>query len=276
MNERINSDSYDRFLLDLQQLPVFSNDENVALIRKYQESHDENLRNQIVEGNMRLVLSIALKNSRKFHLPAMDLVQEGSLGLLQAVENFNFDFQVPFSSFAGTKIQNTIYDYMTTYSNIISIPRYLFRKVSRIEKVRSELLLMLHRDPTDEEIAAQLKDGYTAQKVRDTLSLFTKTISLDVSLNKDSLNYISLMDNLSDGTDPSENYQNKEIARFYQEALDFLPKRNRDIFLCRTKEDGPRYTLEELSKKYDISKERIRQIEEESIEKIRSYVLKKL
>ena len=274
MNDKFSS--YSTFISELNTLKSLDKDENLNLIEEYQKTKDLSLRNEIIEGNMRLVLSIAIKNANKSRLPVMDLIQEGSLGLISAVENFDSSLKIPFSSYAGTKIQNAIYDYMTTYGNVISIPRYIFRKVTQIETKRNQLTLSLSRKPSDEEIANALGDGYDAQKVRDTLVLFKKTISMDECFENDEDFTFSLMDNLSTENDPSDLYRQKEIVRFYKEALEELDARSKDILLSRALAEGKKTTLEELSQKYHVSKERVRQIEEESINSVRDYVLKRL
>ncbi len=271
-----DSISYSSFIADLKNLPSLSNEENLRKIDEYIKTKDIDVRDEIIEGNLRLVFSIAKKNSEKSHLPIMDLIQEGSLGLVSAVENFNPALNIPFASYAGTKIQNAIYDYMTTYSNIISIPRYIFRKVSQIENKKNQLTQSLHRTPTDEEIAEALGDGFTADKIRDTLVLFKKTVSIELTNDTDCESSYSMLDTLSDGNDPSKKYGEKEIAEFYREALDLLDERSRDILMSRSLAKENKCTLDELSKKYHVSKERIRQIEEESISSVRSYLLKRI
>lgn len=271
MNKEMNS--YSSFINDLNSLPTLDKDENFKLIQLYQENKSIEVRNTIIEGNMRLVLSIALKNAKRSHLPIMDLIQEGSLGLISAVENYNPDFEIPFSSFASIKIQNHIYDYMTTYSNIIFVPRYVFRKVSEIENKRNELSLLLSRNPTDEELAESLGENYTAQKVRDTLSLFVKTISIDESIyEKDGKAFYD--ENIVDNSSPNKEYEKKEIVSFYSEAIKNLDERRRDILLSRAKNTTKKATLEGLSKKYHISKERVRQLEEEAYNSVRNDILK--
>ncbi len=263
------------FQEELGKLPCYTKEENLALLSEYVKNPTIELRNQIVEGNLRLVFTIAYNNSKKYHLPIMDFVQEGSLGLISAVERFDEELQVPFSNFAGIKIQNAIYDYMTNYSFVISIPRYIYRSIQDIQKAKNELYQTLSREPSDEEIASYLGEEYTALKIQNMQILYNRIISLDENISSSESNPIYLKDILFDEDDPSKRYKVNELLNFYKEALSKLPQRSREIFVERTRMDHA-VTLEELSKRYHVSKERIRQIEEDCVGKIRNYLLKRI
>ncbi len=263
------------FQEELGKLPCYTKEENLALLSEYVKNPTIELRNQIVEGNLRLVFTIAYNNSKKYHLPIMDFVQEGSLGLISAVERFDEELQVPFSNFAGIKIQNAIYDYMTNYSFVISIPRYIYRSIQDIQKAKNELYQTLSREPSDEEIASYLGEEYTALKIQNMQILYNRIISLDENISSSESNPIYLKDILFDEDDPSKRYKVNELLNFYKEALSKLPQRSREIFVERTRMDHAA-TLEELSKRYHVSKERIRQIEEDCVGKIRNYLLKRI
>ncbi len=263
------------FQEELGRLPCYTKEENLALLSEYVKNPTVELRNQIVEGNLRLVFTIAYNNSKKYHLPIMDFVQEGSLGLISAVERFDEELQVPFSNFAGIKIQNAIYDYMTNYSFVISIPRYIYRSIQDIQKAKNELYQTLFREPSDEEIASHLGEEYTALKIQNMQILYNRIISLDENISSSESNPMYLKDILFDEDDPSKRYKANELLSFYKEALSKLPQRSREIFVERTRMDHAA-TLEELSKRYHVSKERIRQIEEDCVGKIRNYLLKRI
>ena len=263
------------FQEELGRLPCYTKEENLALLSEYVKNPTVELRNQIVEGNLRLVFTIAYNNSKKYHLPIMDFVQEGSLGLISAVERFDEELQVPFSNFAGIKIQNAIYDYMTNYSFVISIPRYIYRSIQDIQKAKNELYQTLFREPSDEEIASHLGEEYTALKIQNMQILYNRIISLDENISSSESNPMYLKDILFDEDDPSKRYKANELLSFYKEALSKLPQRSREIFVERTRMDHAT-TLEELSKRYHVSKERIRQIEEDCVGKIRNYLLKRI
>ncbi len=276
--EKINcydDSSLKAFQDELGRLPCYTKEENHDLLNEYSKNPSIELRNQIVEGNLRLVFSIAYNNSKKYHLPVMEFVQEGSLGLISAVERFDEELQVPFSNFAGIKIQNAIFDYMTNYSFVISIPRYIYRSIQDIQKAKSELYQKLCREPNNEEIARHLGEEYTASKIQNIQILYNRIISLDENVSSSESNPMYLKDILFDEDDPSKRYKAKEMLSFYKEALSKLSQRSRDIFIERTRIDHAA-TLEELSKRYDVSKERIRQIEEDCVIKIRNYLLKRI
>lgn len=276
--EKINGyddSSLKAFQDELGRLPSYTKEDNLLFLNEYRKNPTIEQRNKIVEGNLRLVFSIAFTNSKKYHLPVMDFVQEGSLGLISAVEHFDQELQVPFSNFASIKIQNAIYDYMTNYSFVISIPRYLYRSIQEIQKAKNELYQKLSREPTDKEIASYLGEDYTAAKVMNIQILYNRIVSLDENISSDENEPLYRKDILFDEDDPSKRYKMNEMLNFYKEALSKLPQRSREIFIERTKMDHPA-TLEELSKKYHVSKERIRQIEEDCVSKIQNYVLKML
>ncbi len=276
--EKINcydDSSLKAFQDELGRLPCYTKEENHDLLNEYSKNPSIELRNQIVEGNLRLVFSIAYNNSKKYHLPVMEFVQEGSLGLISAVERFDEELQVPFSNFAGIKIQNAIFDYMTNYSFVISIPRYIYRSIQDIQKAKNELYQKLCREPNNEEIARHLGEEYTASKIQNIQILCNRIISLDENVSSSESNPMYLKDILFDEDDPSKRYKAKEMLSFYKEALSKLSQRSRDIFIERTRIDHAA-TLEELSKRYDVSMERIRQIEEDCVIKIRNYLLKRI
>lgn len=276
--EKINGyddSSLKAFQDELGRLPSYSKEENLLLLNDYRKNPTIELRNQIVEGNLRLVYTIAFNNSRKYHLPTMDFVQEGSLGLISAVEHFDHELQVPFSNFASIKIQNAIYDYMTNYSFVISIPRYIYHSIQEIQKAKNELYQKLSHEPSNEEIAAYLGEDYTAAKILNIQILYNRIVSLDENISSDENEPLYRKDLLFDEDDPSKRYKMNEMLNFYKEALSKLPQRSREIFLERTKMEHPA-TLEELSKRFRVSKERIRQIEEDCVLKMQNYILKKL
>lgn len=262
-------DGYQEFLKYVNISPCLSEDENRRKILEYRKTDDIVIRNEIVEGNLRLVLYVIRNHFYKNTLPIMDLIQEGCQGLLLAAETYDPDRSSSFLSYALLKIKGAILDYIGKCEYVIAIPKHVLRQVKEINKARDSLEKSLGREPTSMEIAAFLKKDYTGKKVEELLLIYQKTFLLDIH-GSDRAATASPFEN------PDVFYEHKEVMKVYQDALKKLDRRSRDILLSRYGVDGKKKTLEELSLEYSISKTRVRQIEEKSFQAVRDDVLSNL
>ncbi len=263
------NDEYQEFLKSVSLSACFNEEENIRKIKEYQRTGNIETRNEIVEGNLRLVLYVIKTDFYKNRLPIMDMIQEGCQGLIHSIDTFDLNKSSSFVGYAILKIKSAILDYIGRYEYIIALPKHIRLQVKEIKKAKDSLARTLKREPSSQEIASFLGKDYTPKKVEDLLLVYQKTFLLGLE-EADRKVASSPFEN------PDAFYARKEVMKVYKEALDSLDERSRDILLSRYGVNGKKKTLEELSLKYAISKTRVRQIEEKSFAEVREEVLSNL
>lgn len=234
---------------------------NLEKLKQYHDNPSIELRNDIVVDNLGLVITIAKEYANSNHVEIMDLIQEGSLGLMNAVEDFDINKGFAFSTFATPYIKNSIRAYLSKHSHLITIPSWVQAKKRKIQAAIDALTVSLERKPTNQEIVDYLKDGTTSDEIDNLLSYNKDVYSLDYNLSNNSDDKLSLYDLIADDScSPSELALIKEKKEILKEAIDVLPERSKEILLARNSENDQK-TLKELAKKYNLSNERIRQLE---------------
>ncbi len=233
---------------------------NIEKLNEYYKTKDEDLRNEIVTDNIRMVYRIAKDYSSKFHIPTEDLVQEGSIGLMNAVENFDPSYNVMFSTFAFPYIKNKMNLYVQQICHIISIPNNVQLSLNKLKQTIDSLTLKLEREPTDEEIASEMK--VTVEQVLEWKSYMNYKIMSDVkkddySDDKDS----SITDFYPDSSqDPSQIAKDKELYDKVISLIEGLPEKKRDICKRKYGIGCQKETLQNIAKDYNISLQRVAQI----------------
>lgn len=260
----------------LQNIKAPSASENNLYLQEYHENPSVELRNLIVEKNLRLVISIARDYAKINHVSIDDLVQEGSLGLMNAVQDYDITLGYAFSTFATPYIKNAIRGYLSKHSRMIAIPNWLQTRKRKVQNAREQLKLKLEREPTDEEVVQYLDDGTSLDDIAD-LGIFIKDVySLDQNIRPDDEDKGSLYDVVADtGYSPSEISSLLEQTKLFKEAIDTLQPREKEIFLARNfdEENGK---LKDLAKKFNLSNERIRQIDVKAKKEVLDYIKKRL
>lgn len=229
---------------------------------------DEVAINRLVECNLKLVIPIA----KRYHgcgLPLLDLIQEGNLGLIKAAEKYDGSKGFRFSTYATYWIRQAISRALGDQSRTIRIPANMVELLSKVKRVSAELTLQLHRDPTDQEIAAAL--GVELDKVQTVMDLAQATSSLDVAADDDGETCIG--DLIADESilTPYQSLVKEANRQIVENVLSTLSTKEADILRMRFGIGSDRaMTLEEVGQHYGVTRERIRQVENKAIRKLRS------
>jgi RNA polymerase primary sigma factor len=258
-------DSLRLYLRSIGRVNLLTADQEVALARRI-ERGDMAAKQQMIEANLRLVVSIA-KSYLGRGLTFLDLIQEGSMGLIRAVEKFDYRRGYKFSTYATWWIRQAVTRAIADKGRTIRIPVHMVEKLNKVVHVERQLVQQLGREPTPEEIAAELETS--VREVRDVLRMAQQPISLErpVGEEEDS----ELGDFVEDQTAESpfelaaEHLRRENLWR----ALNALPTREREVIEMRFGLTGERpYTLEEVGRAFNVTRERIRQIENHTLKKL--------
>ncbi len=272
---QISSDSIQMYLREIGKIPLLKAEEEVSLAKR-KEKGDKSAERKIIEANLRLVVSIAKKFVGK-SLSLLDLIQEGNIGLFRAVKKFDYRKGYKFSTYATWWIRQAITRALADQSRTIRIPVHMVETINRFQQVQRRLLQDLGRDPTPEELAAEM--GEEVDKINHIIKISQETVSLEVSVGDDD-DDSSLQDFIEDVKNVSpDRAAGLQILRDYvKEAIIDLSAREQKILEMRFGlNDGVTHTLEEVGQEFGVTRERIRQIEAKALEKIKEMnILQKL
>ena len=264
-----DDDILQMYLKDIGKIRLLNSKEEKALgktIKEGKPTHAEIAKRKLVQANLRLVVSIAKKYIGQGVL-FMDLVQEGSLGLIKAAEKFDYSKNFKFSTYATWWIKQTIIRAISNNSRTIRIPVHMTDKIRKFKRMYTTLSFELGREPTDKEIAEKL--GMTSKQI---LSIKKAIIKEPISLETPVTDDLNVGDYIEDKSyrSPENQTKNNVLKGSIGDILSTLPERERKIVCCRFGINGeiPR-TLEQLGEIMGYSKERIRQLEDNALTKIR-------
>lgn len=263
-----NLDATRTYINEISRIPLLTYEQEQELGKRIAEG-DDNARKLLAESNLRLVVSIAKKYIGRSKIPFLDLVQEGNLGLMRAVEKFDYTKGYKFSTYATYWIRQAISRAMAEQSRTIRIPTHIIELLSKVNETTRILTQQLEREPTPQEVAAQV--GLTVDKLKSILNSIKEPVSFDAFI--DSEEETSIGDLVADetSTDFIQNAKNASIAQTLGKVLDTLTSRERDVLTMRFGLSGtaPK-TLEDIGKYFGVTKERIRQIENDALKKMRN------
>jgi RNA polymerase primary sigma factor len=258
-------DSLRLYLRSIGRVDLLTADQEVALARRI-ERGDMSAKQQMIEANLRLVVSIA-KGYLGRGLSFLDLIQEGSLGLIRAVEKFDYRRGYKFSTYATWWIRQAVTRAIADKARTIRIPVHMVEKLNKVVHVERQLVQEFGREPNPEEIALELQ--WTAREVKDILRIAQLPVSLEKPIGEEEDS--ELGDFVEDDTaespfeQASENLRRENVRR----ALDALPPREREVIEMRYGLRGQKArTLEEVGRAFGVTRERIRQIENNTLKKL--------
>jgi RNA polymerase primary sigma factor len=263
---------YSLYLREIGEVALLTFDEEVALAARIKRGDDE-ARNQLIKANLRLVVRIA-REYEGYGLPLLDLINEGNLGLIRAVDKFDPSKGAKFSTYSSWWIKQSIRRSLSNQSKTIRLPIHMVDKLSRMRRAAAKLQDILGREPTDDEVAVEL--GKTEAEVAFMRRVGSQTVSLDepVSTN-DSLR---LEDKVADerADNPYETLAQQASLNLLSESLTKLNARESEILRHRFGLDGEEEkTLEEVGVKFGVTRERIRQLQNMALKRLRKMMGKK-
>lgn len=259
------------YLNSIGGYPRLTHEEEIAYFKRIEEG-DKDAKEYFINCNLKLVVNIA-KQYHHYQIPFMDLIQEGNLGLIRAVEKFEWRKGFKFSTYATQWIRQYITRYILDKEKIIHIPVHVAESEFKVRKTIDHLMKELQREPTIEEIAKECNMSCT--QVYELMGFAQSTVSIDAQIDDDS--DTSLGDMLSDeGTmTPQQNADNVYIKETVQKSLSILKDREKDVIIRRYGLNGEApMTLEDIGKIYGITRERVRQIESKAMRKLGSKSVK--
>lgn len=260
-------DTVKKYLLEISQISLLSHQQELELARKVSEG-DQEAKRLLVKSNLRLVVSIAKRYVNR-GVAFMDLIQEGNLGLIKAVEKFDYTYGYKFSTYATWWIRQFISKSIADHSKGVRLPVHVFDTINKCSKVKRNYELKLNRTPTITEIAKAVK--LDVKKLQEILSVSTSTLSLDSKVTMKDGNKVTVNDFVEDDSIMPEDKPIREsLQNDIKDVLKNLKGRESGVLSMRFGLDGGRNrTLEEIGTLYGVTKECIRQTEIRAIKRIR-------
>ena len=254
------------YLKEIGKVPLLTPTEEVELAIKMSEG-DENAKHRMTEANLRLVVSIAKRYVGRGML-FLDLIQEGNLGLIKAVEKFDYTKGYKFSTYATWWIRQAITRAIADQARTIRIPVHMVETINKTIRVSRQLLQSLGHDPSAEEIAKEM--DMPVEKVRDILKIAQEPVSLETPIGEEEDSHLGDFIPDEDASEPSEAASFSLLREQLEEVLDTLAPREKKVLELRFGiVDGRTRTLEEVGKEFNVTRERIRQIEAKALRKLR-------
>ena len=262
------------YLKEIGRVPLLTADEEIELAQRM-EAGDESARHRLEEANLRLVVSIAKRYVGRGML-FLDLIQEGNLGLLKAVEKFDYSKGYKFSTYATWWIRQAITRAIADQARTIRIPVHMVETINKYIRISRQLLQDLGRDPTAEEVAKEM--GLSTLRVREIMKIAQEPVSLETPIGEEEDSHLGDFIEDEAALDPADAASVMLLKEQITEVLQTLAPREAEVLRLRFGlEDGRSRTLEEVGQSFGVTRERIRQIEAKALRKLRHPVrLRKL
>lgn len=254
------------YLKEIGRVDLLSAEEEINLAKRIEEG-DEEAKRRLAEANLRLVVSIAKRYVGRGML-FLDLIQEGNMGLIKAVEKFDYRKGYKFSTYATWWIRQAITRAIADQARTIRIPVHMVETINKLIRVQRQLLQDLGREPSPEEIAEDM--DLTPEKVREILKIAQEPVSLETPIGEEDDSHLGDFIEDQEATSPSEHAAYELLKEQLEDVLDTLTDREENVLRLRFGlDDGRTRTLEEVGKVFGVTRERIRQIEAKALRKLR-------
>ncbi|HHW70291.1 MAG TPA: RNA polymerase sigma factor RpoD [Clostridiales bacterium] len=265
--EGVNVDDPVRmYLKEIGKVPLLTAEEEVELAKRMEQG-DEEAKKQLIEANLRLVVSIAKRYVGRGML-FLDLIQEGNLGLIKAVEKFDYRKGYKFSTYATWWIRQAITRAIADQARTIRIPVHMVETINKMVRVSRQLVQEKGRDPLPEEIAEEM--GITEEKVREIMKIAQDPVSLETPIGEEEDSHLGDFIPDEEALAPADAAAYILLKEQLVDVLDTLTPREEKVLRLRFGlDDGRARTLEEVGKEFDVTRERIRQIEAKALRKLR-------
>ncbi|WP_258360236.1 RNA polymerase sigma factor RpoD [Moorella sulfitireducens (nom. illeg.)] len=254
------------YLKEIGRVPLLTPEEEIELAKRMEQG-DEEAKRRLAEANLRLVVSIAKRYVGRGML-FLDLIQEGNLGLIKAVEKFDYRKGYKFSTYATWWIRQAITRAIADQARTIRIPVHMVETINKLIRVQRQLLQELGRDPTPEEIAKEM--DVSVERVREIMKIAQEPVSLETPIGEEEDSHLGDFIEDEDAQAPAEAASFMLLREQLEEVLDSLTPREKRVLRLRFGlDDGRARTLEEVGQEFGVTRERIRQIEAKALRKLR-------
>ena len=254
------------YLKEIGRISLLSTEEELDLSVRIANG-DEMAKNVLAESNLRLVVSIAKRYVGR-GLLFLDLIQEGNIGLMKAVEKFDYGKGYKFSTYATWWIRQAITRALADQARTIRVPVHMVETINKMARVQRQMTLELNREPSEEELADKM--GITVEKVREVMKISQDPVSLDTPIGEEDDSHLGDFIKDERSMSPEEYATNEILKEEIKNVLMTLQEREQEVLELRFGlVDGTSHTLEEVGKKFNVTRERIRQIEAKALRKLR-------
>ena len=261
-----SEDSVRLYLREIGRVKMIKPDEEIELARRIVKG-DLRAKKQLIQANLRLVISIAKKYVNR-GLPFQDLIQEGNLGLIRAAEKFDYTKGFKFSTYATWWIRQAISRGLADKSRTIRVPVHMVESINKLKKTGARLTQELGRKPSNEELSQAL--DLSVNKVQEILQADREPVSMEMPLSRDEETYLGDIIEDNESSRPDSTCEEELLRQDINSILSQLTPRERDIMHLRFGlDDGRQRTLEEVGRLFNITRERVRQIEHKAFRKLR-------